>query len=209
MGPQVAAAAGSMVGGLWSNYQNLQESKRARQFSERMSSTAYQRAVVDLQAAGLNPMLAYMQGGASTPGAATASVEDAVSPAVSSAMSAKRLAEDVKLVKQQTAGQFLQNQDIVPLQKRLLKDQASQARANTALLRRQGVESSARTAAQNVATQLSALEIPRAANAARVERSRVGAGAAWADRIIGLLPSIGLRSAPNRRGGRDLSLGVN
>lgn len=45
------------------------EAEKARFFERQMSDSSWQRGVVDMKKAGLNPMLAFSQGGASTPNA--------------------------------------------------------------------------------------------------------------------------------------------
>lgn len=56
---------------------NSAEALANRNFQERMSSTSYQRAVEDMRKAGLNPILAFANGGASTPGGSGATITGA------------------------------------------------------------------------------------------------------------------------------------
>lgn len=78
------ATGGSLVGGLLSNGQRSDSANAQMAFQAEQSSTAYQRAVKDLQAAGLNPMLAYSQGGASSGAGASYVADNVIGNAVNS-----------------------------------------------------------------------------------------------------------------------------
>lgn len=58
------------------NY-NSAEALANREWQEHMSNTAYQRAVEDMKKAGLNPILAFANGGASTPGGSAGTISGA------------------------------------------------------------------------------------------------------------------------------------
>ena len=114
LGP-LAGVAGSLIGGLFgdrgqsaANRANLQIARENREFQERMSNTAYQRAAKDLEAAGLNRILA-LGSPSSTPSGNTAVMQNtkaqraaAISNAAHSAMSLRTQQAQIKQIQAQT-----------------------------------------------------------------------------------------------------------
>lgn len=101
------------------NETNVKLSREQMAFQERMSNTAWQRAVEDMRQAGVNPMLAVSQGGASAPTGSLAKVESELGAAASGAQSGAQLVQAAMSVQQSAA------------QTELLEAQAAKVRSET------------------------------------------------------------------------------
>ncbi len=98
-------AVASALGQQLANRQNKSLSNKQMDFQRRMSNTAHQRQVADMQAAGLNPMLSAMGGsGASAPTGQTAQMQNEMpdmANTVATALEARKLSQELKNLKAQ------------------------------------------------------------------------------------------------------------
>lgn len=106
--------AGSMASSAQkrANQTNIRLAQENRDWQERMSNSEYQRAVQDLKAAGLNPMLAYSQGGNSTPNTSAATVrpEDGMATQIGESSARSVQAAQFKLNAAQTSANIQKTQ---------------------------------------------------------------------------------------------------
>nr|QJB19062.1 MAG: DNA pilot protein [Microvirus sp.] len=122
------SVASSLAGGADANSANKAAAQKQMDFQQYNSNTSYQRAVADLHAAGLNPMLAYSQGGASTPSGATYSAQDVATPAAKLGNETNSANSAISLQKAQTQNTVsqtaLNNASVIKTQADTLKSRA-------------------------------------------------------------------------------------
>lgn len=107
-----------------------EEARRQEYYQSYMSNTAYQRAVQDLKAAGLNPILAAYKGGASTPTGVAAKI-----PALSQALSGGMTSAVQASIGLQTAKKMKAEADEARINAKLVKDMYEFYRSNSAVQR--------------------------------------------------------------------------
>ena len=99
----VVGGVGSFLGQQSANSANQHMTWNQMAFQERMRSNQYQVAVEDMKKAGLNPMLAYMKGGAGNLSGATANIQNTMQGIPQSIQSAIALAKSGTEIQQQKA----------------------------------------------------------------------------------------------------------
>jgi len=200
----LAAALITAGGGVLANVFSAREAAKNRAFQERMSSTAHQREMRDLKAAGINPALRGLSG-SSTPAGDSAEIRDSAGSAVQAALAVKKQKAEIDLIQANAALAKTQAGDIASsAQGRYSLTQAQNDLANAnseqlramlpLLLERAKAEARSMLSSARAHDAVAALDEASRAGAENLEQleKRLGEGGAWMRLFMQFL----------RRGGR-------
>lgn len=163
MDPFSAIAAGiDFLGNRETNAMQKDVAREQMDFQERMRSTAYQAAVTDMKAAGLNPMLAYSQGSAASPSGAMPNISNPLSGVANSARETFRLG----------------------LEADNLKATNTKIETESALNRAQTKVANELAAVNNVNAKLAATKLPGAKIEEKIDEGWYGKALRYFDRIL-------------------------
>lgn len=164
---------GDMVtGGAISNAKAAEEANNANigfareqmGFQREMSNTAYQRAVNDMRSAGLNPALAYQNGGASSPSGASATVQpvrkgDAAAGLFNTAKALVTQGADIQQLNSQTELNR-QNVAVGEANTQKITANARESEANEEYTRKEMEKLSAQTREAKAAAKMAEADVP-------------------------------------------------
>lgn len=157
------AAAASAFGAYQGNESAQAMSSDTRQWQTMMAATEYKRRMASMRDAGLNPILAYQQGGSGVPGTVGSQVfAPDIGGAASSAVSAMTKVEEAKL----------------------LKEQVSTQKSQQALNLAAASKASAETVNTGIQSKLLTSQVPAAMNKMAVDSSALGKASAWLDKVF-------------------------
>lgn len=201
------------------NQTNLASAREQSAFQERMSNTSYQRAMEDMRKAGLNPMLAFSQGGASTPSGAMANVQpaskgtkyhktfEAGQAVASTALGVGALANQQKATAASTALQAQQAEQtkaITPVQVEKEKAMTAESNARAAeVLQRSGQDAQLFQHRKKMAE--SDEKIKKIESEWKKTEKATDIGTQWLNAITDVLPWKGMTRGRNPNSGKKAS----
>lgn len=169
----IAVGASGIIGSAISAGVSLKIARENREWQEMMSNTAYQRSMADMREAGLNPILAYSQGGATTPLGNVPTIPDfgdSVRTGVSAyqaKIQASKVREENKLVRQNRYTSNSQERLNDALQYKAMQD-AEQSLWNARRIHNHYL--------------LERTRLPSAKAREKMDKTKVGAGLRWFNR---------------------------
>jgi len=206
---QSGGFAGDMLtGGAYSNnaairdanQQNVNLAKEQMAFQERMSNSAYERATADMRRAGLNPALAYQNGGASTPSGSLATVQaerpgDVGAGFANSAKSAANLSASMQNLtadtgqKESTVKLNNANADVAAVQAQKITATAKETETNTRLLEQNLQKAKHETKKAQAEAKIKEAEAPVVEAQSKYDKAAAGYDAI-ADRVLNAIGGI-------------------